>query len=138
MTEPMTPRQIRLVQRTFELLVPIADTAVTFFYGRLFELDPSLRRLFPTDMTRQRQKLLDTLATAVRGMETPDEFFPTLQALGQRHTGYGVQPTHYETMNEALIWMLTQGLGENFSEEMKTAWLALYETLVSVMHPQGM
>lgn len=131
----MTPRQIHLVQRTFELLIPIADTAVILFYGRMFELDPSLRPLFPTDMARQRQKLLDTLAMAVRGLENPDEFVASLQALGRRHTAYGVRPAHYQTMNEALIWMLTQGLGQNFSDEMKAAWTAMYQMLVNAMHP---
>ncbi len=133
----MTPRQIHLVQRTFELLLPIADTAVMLFYGRMFELDPSLRPLFPTDMTRQRQKLLDTLAMAVRDLENPDKFVAALRALGQRHTAYGVQPAHYQTMNEALIWMLTQGLGKNFSDEMKAAWTAMYQTLVDAMNPDS-
>lgn len=133
----MTPPQIHLVQRTFALLIPIADTAVMLFYGRMFELDPSLRPLFPTDMTRQRQKLLDTLAMAVRGLENPDEFVAALRALGQRHATYGVQPAHYQTMNEALIWMLTQGLGKNFSDEMKEAWTAMYQMLVDAMHPDS-
>ena len=42
----MTPEQVTLVQESFELVVPIAETAAVLFYDRLFELDPSLRPLF--------------------------------------------------------------------------------------------
>lgn len=129
----MTPKQIRQVQRTFEMLVPIADTAVKLFYDRMFALDPSLRAMFPTDMTRQRQKLIDTLATAVRGLETPDEFISMLQELGERHVEYGVKPEHYRTMNQALIWMLNQGLGKNFNDEMREAWMELYLKIANAM-----
>jgi hemoglobin-like flavoprotein len=129
----MTPKQIQLVQGTFEMLVPIADTAVALFYNRMFELDPSLRVLFPTDMARQRQKLIETLATAVRGLETPDEFTAMLRELGRRHVEYGVRPAHYQTMNEALIWMLGQGLGKQFSDEMKEAWLEMYQIVANAM-----
>jgi hypothetical protein len=41
----VTPEQKTLVQQSFALVVYIADTAAELFYGRLFELDPSLRRL---------------------------------------------------------------------------------------------
>ena len=37
----MTPKQIHHVQHTFELLIPIADTAVALFYNRMLELDSS-------------------------------------------------------------------------------------------------
>ena len=39
----MTPRQIQLVRETFASVEPIADTAATIFYRRLFDLDPDLR-----------------------------------------------------------------------------------------------
>ena len=39
----MTPESKSLVQESWTLVEPIADTAAALFYGRLFELDPSLR-----------------------------------------------------------------------------------------------
>jgi len=46
---------IPLVQRTWEMVLPIADDAAQLFYGKLFELDPSLRRMFSsTDMSARR------------------------------------------------------------------------------------
>jgi hypothetical protein len=49
----LTSTQIALVQRRFAIIAPIADDAAALFYQRLFELDPSLRRMFPEDMTGQ-------------------------------------------------------------------------------------
>ncbi len=46
----MTPEQITLVQNSFSKVVPIREQAASLFYGRLFELDPSLKPLFKGDM----------------------------------------------------------------------------------------
>ena len=57
----MTPRQQNLIKESFGMVAPIADQAAVIFYERLFELDPSLRRLFAhTDMAGQRKALMDT------------------------------------------------------------------------------
>jgi hypothetical protein len=50
--ETMDDRSKQLVQESWMQVEPIADTAATLFYGRLFELDPSLRPLFPTGHER--------------------------------------------------------------------------------------
>lgn len=39
----MNAAQIALVQTSFDLVLPIADTAAALFYERLFTLDPALR-----------------------------------------------------------------------------------------------
>jgi hypothetical protein len=46
----MSPEEIQLVRTSFKLVLPIAGDAATLFYGRLFELDPSLRPMFHGDM----------------------------------------------------------------------------------------
>ena len=48
-----TPEDKTLVQSTFAKLAPIADQAASLFYGRLFEMDPSLSPLFTTDLGEQ-------------------------------------------------------------------------------------
>ena len=54
----VTPAQQILIRESWAQVAPIADTAATIFYDRLFELDPSLRKLFSrTDMASQRRNL---------------------------------------------------------------------------------
>ena len=133
----MTPTQITVVKESFAQVVPIKETAAEIFYNRLFELDPSLRRLFHTDMEEQGQKLMSTLAVAVGGLDNLDAILPVVRDLGSRHGGYGVEPSHYETVGSALIWTLEQGLGDDFTEQTKEAWVAAYGLLSSVMIEAG-
>ncbi|MBE7367617.1 globin family protein [Ramlibacter pallidus] len=130
----MTPRQIDLVQQSFAQVKPIASLAATLFYNRLFAMDPSLRSLFRSDeMSRQGQMLMSMIGAAVAGLDNLARLTPVVRQLGARHTGYGVQPEHYETVGAALLWTLEQGLGEGFTAEVRDAWAAAYGLLSDVM-----
>jgi hemoglobin-like flavoprotein len=130
----MTPRQIDLIRGSWSAVEPIADTAATLFYGRLFELDPAIRRLFArTDMAKQRKVLMQTLTVVVKSLDKLDALVPAIQALGRRHAGYGVRTEHYEKVGAALIWTLERGLGDAFDGDTREAWTTAYETLASVM-----
>ncbi len=129
----MAPEQIAHVQDTFKLVLPIKETAAKLFYDRLFALDPDLRTMFKGDMAEQGRKLMTVLATAVGNLDRLDEILPTVRALGERHAGFGVTPAHYETVGEALIWTLEQGLTDTFTSEVRAAWVEVYGALSSVM-----
>ena len=125
---------IDIVQDSWEQVQPIADTAAQLFYGRLFELDPSLQPMFAkSDMIEQRKKLMQMITVAVRGLRRLDELVPAVEALGRRHVGYGVTDAHYATVGAALIWTLEQGLGAAFTPELRAAWVETYTILSSVM-----
>lgn len=129
----MNPRQIELVQATWRQVQPVAGDAAALFYTRLFDLDPSLKPLFRGDMKEQGRKLMSMIGFAVNGLSRLDSLLPGLQALGQRHAGYGVRDEHYDTVAAALIWTLERGLGAAFDREVKAAWVAAYGALSSVM-----
>jgi len=129
----MTPDQIKLVQQSWARVTPIADVAATLFYQRLFELDPSLRSMFKRDMKEQQRMLMQVLAVAVSSLNNLEKLLPTVQALGRRHSGYGVTAQHYATVGEALLWTLEQGLGEYFDAEVRKAWALTYLALAGTM-----
>ena len=129
----MTPRQIQLVRETFAAVEPIADTAATIFYRRLFDLDPDLRALFPSDLTAQRRNLMQTLTVVVRNLDRLEGILPAVEALGRRHAGYRVRADDYETVGAALLDTLEEGLAEAFTAEVRAAWAAAYGLLASVM-----
>jgi hemoglobin-like flavoprotein len=133
----MTPEQIRLIQESFKKVQPIADQAAALFYDRLFTIDPSLRPLFKGDMKEQGRKLMTTLGLVVAGLERLDKLVPVVRELGQRHEGYGVQPGHYHTVSAALLWTLEQGLGADFTAEVRHAWAAAYNILAAIMIEAG-
>lgn len=129
----MTPAQKTLVQQSFARVAPISEQAAALFYGRLFELDPRLRSLFRGDMKEQGRKLMQMLAVAVNGLDRLEELVPAVQALGRRHLGYGVEDGHYETVGEALLWTLQQGLGDVFTADTRQAWAEVYGLLAATM-----
>ena len=130
---PVTAKQVELVQATWAKCVPIAETAADLFYGKLFELDPELKPLFKTDIKEQGAKLMQMINTAVNGLTNLEAIVPAVQDLGKRHVDYGVKASHYGTVAEALLWTLGQGLGDDFTDEVKEAWTAVYGVLAKVM-----
>jgi hemoglobin-like flavoprotein len=129
----MTPEQKQIVRETFALVEPIAEPAAALFYGRLFELDPSLRPMFRGDMAEQGKKLMQTIAVVVHGLDRLQTLIPAVEALGRRHVGYGVRDEHYTTVAAALLWTLEKGLGPAFTPAAREAWTAAYTTLATVM-----
>jgi|GEM_PF-753941 len=124
---------VALIQASWAKVEPIADTAAQLFYQRLFELDPELRRLFRTDAATQRRKLIGMLTIVVQGLERLERLMPTVEELGLRHAGYGVQARHFDTVGRALLWTLAQGLGPAFTPEVEQAWGRVYRVLAKAM-----
>jgi len=130
----MTPEQRQLVADTWKQVAPIADTAANLFYSRLFEIDPSTRKLFrATDMAAQRKKLLQTLSFVINGLDHLDVLVSKVEDLGRRHAGYGVTNAHYESVGAALLWTLEQGLGRAWTPAVASAWTEVYGMLSGIM-----
>lgn len=129
----MTPEQAKLIKDSWAQVLPISDKAAELFYGKLFELDPSVKPLFKGDMAEQGKKLMMMINTAVNGLDRLDEIVPAVQQLGVRHTAYGVKDEHYDTVGAALLWTLETGLGDAFTAETKEAWATVYGILADTM-----
>ena len=129
----MNPTQIKLVQDSFAKVAPISEQAAVLFYDRLFEVAPSVKAMFPADMTEQRKKLMATLAVVVNGLSNLESILPAASALARRHVSYGAKPAHYPVVGSALLWTLEKGLGEAWTPETAAAWTAAYSTLSDYM-----
>lgn len=129
----MNTQEIQTLQQSFSLVEPIAETAASLFYGRLFELDPALRPLFKSDLKAQGEKLMSSLKLVVTGLNNPERIIPAVRSLGQRHAGYGVQPEHYNTVGAALLWTLEKGLGTAYTPEVEAAWVSAFGLLSGLM-----
>ena len=126
---PLGQAQKQLVQMSFAKVEPIAEAAAELFYNKLFELDPGLK----TDMKAQGRKLMATLKLAVKGLDDLEKLVPAVRDPGRRHAGYGVRPGHYDTVGQALLWTLEQGLKDDFTAEVRAAWTAVYAPRADTM-----
>jgi nitric oxide dioxygenase len=129
----MTPQQIALVRESFAKVVPNKDEAAALFYDRLFAIDPSTRPLFRGDMKSQGAKLMAAIAAVVKSLDRIETMLDDLRALARRHDRYGVQEAHYASVGAALLWTLEQGLGFDFTPEVRDAWATAYGLLSSAM-----
>lgn len=129
----LDPEQKHRVRKTFALVERQSHVAALVFYQRLFELDPSLRPLFKTDIEVQASKLMEMLGAALSLLERPEELTEVLEELGARHVNYGVKTAHYTTVGQALIDMLASVLGAEFDTNTRIAWTDLYTAISETM-----
>ncbi|NJK78519.1 MAG: hemin receptor [Chloroflexaceae bacterium] len=129
----MTPEQIELVRQSFGTLLPVADDAGDVFFRRLFDIAPEVRPLFPDDMKMQAHKFMAAMLFIVRGLDAYDDIAPNLGDLARRHVAFGVNDTHYPVFREALMWMLEQGLADEWTPEVAEAWRLAYHRVARTM-----
>ena len=129
----MTPEQVALVQSSFAKVTPIADAAAALFYDRLFTIAPQVKQMFKGDMAEQGKKLMMTLTVVVNRLTNLEAVLPAASTLARRHISYGVKPSHYTSVGEALLWTLEKGLGDAWNADTAAAWAAAYGTLSGFM-----
>jgi hemoglobin-like flavoprotein len=129
----MTRDQRQLVRDTLDRLRQEAGPLSLLLYGKLFELDPSTRRLFHNDLTLQGRKLMDTLDAVAASLNRFDTMRPRLAQLGRLHASYGVMPRHYDTVITALLWAFGQALGADFDARTREAWRLALIAIAEVM-----
>ncbi len=129
----MTRNEADIVQSTWRAVLPVGDTFAELFYGRLFAVDPDLRRLFRGDMIEQGRNLTAMLSVAAANVGKPERIMVALRQLGRRHVAYGVKPQDFQTVEDALLFALEHALIDVFTPEVKAAWQAAYTLLSSTM-----
>ncbi len=133
------------IRRSWQLVLPIQETAADLFYRRLFEIAPRYRALFPDDLAGQKRKLIKMLAFVVKALDFPEaswdneieeesDLFLVVLALGRRHRElYRVPDEAYASVGAALMWTLDQGLGDAFTDDVRAAWIHVYRLLETTM-----
>jgi NAD(P)H-flavin reductase/hemoglobin-like flavoprotein len=130
--EPPDPA-VEAVRQTFAVVQAAGDEAAAYFYGWMFVRDPELRKLFPTGMTEQRDRLFRAFARIVGSLTTPEEMATYLAQLGRDHRKYAVQPEMYEVVGEAVMATLRAYAGPAFTPAAEEAWAKAYQAVSSLM-----
>lgn len=129
----LTELQRHTAQGAFAQILPNTETLGLLFYAHLFELDPSLRALFHTDLETQGHTLMTMLQLCVEGLNERAELQFALKNLGARHAEYGVKLRDYATVTQALLWTLEQGLGTDWNAETENALRAVIDLFAAEM-----
>ena len=129
----MDTTQISLIKESWRKILPIKQKAGELFYQNLFNAAPELRPMFKEDIKVQASKLMSILGVVVGKLDRLHEIMDDIRKLSIRHNDYGVQPAHYEAVGSSLLLTLEQGLGSDWTPDLKTAWTTAYTALASVM-----
>ena len=73
------------------------------------------------------------LSYVISKLNRLEDIIGEVALLAKRHVAYGVKPEYFTPVGAALLWTLEQGLGPNWNEETKAAWIACYTILSSAM-----
>jgi nitric oxide dioxygenase len=104
------------------------------FYNNLFTMYPAAEPLFAnTNMISQREKLIKSLVLVVNNLRSPEFLADTLKGLGSRHVEYGALPEHYPLVGNALLVTFEEYLGDEWTEEVKAAWVEAYGAITEIM-----
>ncbi|QSJ16649.1 pentapeptide repeat-containing protein [Nostoc sp. UHCC 0702] len=125
---------VELLESSFEKVKPCASEFAASFYDNLFKAHPEVKPLFTnTDMENQQKKLLNSLVLVVENLRNPEALVPVLNALGGRHVAYGAIPKYYGPVGEALLVTFEQYLQEDWTHEVKRAWLDAFRVIMALM-----
>ena len=112
-----------ILRETFGLLAPNAEKMVLRFYDELFERFPAVVPMFKnTTKAKQAKMLVPALKLVIDNIDDPDKLVPVLQAMGQRHQGYGAVPEHYGAVAETLMDVMKEFAGKAWTKQVHNAW----------------
>ena len=127
-----TPQAMAHVRRTAAMVADRPVALAEAFYRHLFDMAPTVRGMFPNDMTAQNERLCRALLEAIRVLVEPEhagEMERQLAQLGAQHAHrYGVVPEHYPYVGHAIVRAVRELTGDR-SVAVSSAWVWVYQWL---------
>ncbi len=123
--EPLSHKEISLIKATKEKITENSQEIRMSFYNKIFELDPSAKLLFRESFLSIKA-LPDSIEFMFKHVGNLNEAIPELRKLGLKHKTYKVKPKHYPIAREALLWTFQEYIGNDFTEELREAWIKLF------------
>lgn len=138
----------QLVKQSWEILRKDAQANAVAFFGRVFEIAPAAKALFPfmqdasvpfEQNPKVRSHALQVFsltgnAASQLGEKGAYEIMePQLKKLAAKHVSSGVADAHFEVVKEALLQTIEAGLPELWSPKLKLAWSDAYDTLATTL-----
>ena len=107
------------------------------FYAQLFTAYPSVRAMFPADMTAQKSKLMDTLVAVIVHLSDPEANLHRLQELGRRHKAYGAKPEHFPIVIDAMLIAMQEVASPDWNKAVQEEWRRALNLVAEVIIKAG-
>ncbi|ORV51577.1 2-polyprenylphenol hydroxylase [Mycolicibacter engbaekii] len=112
-----------------------ASGVVAQFFNRWFGTDPSVRDLFPADLSPQRDAFAHAMSWVLgeflaQRAQPPVSF---LAQLGRDHRKYGVTQRHYQSVGQVLLATLREALADRWTAAVDEAAREALNLIIGVM-----
>lgn len=122
----MTKSEIALLREDLAAIAPRAEDVCWAFCQRLFELDMTLRPLFPAELRPLVKHLAIGLNTVASSLDDLGPVLRAAPAVGLLLASYGMEPIDLPTVAAAYLATLERELGASFTREARSAWLQMF------------
>lgn len=119
--------------RLFAAVDSVSDSAMTYFYGHLFAIEPQARAMFPPAMDGQRKRFYQALTRIIASGGDPERLTSYLDGLGRAHRKFGVQKEHFDSFRQALAATFQRYAPAAWTDEAAAAWNELFDRASSAM-----
>jgi hemoglobin-like flavoprotein len=123
----------QLIRSTFERAIVDPALFATRFKAKLFERDPSLRRIFAVEGEPRDAVIIELLRSVVDVLERHSQLPDLAEMIAERLLRANIQPRHYGAIGRALLDALKGQLGPAFTEEVHDAWAEAYVTVAEAV-----
>lgn len=121
------------LQSSLDAVLQNEEEFAQTFYNRLFEVAPSVRKLFTNDIKMQGRLLTHMLVGIVYALSRPEHLVMGLRSLGKSHEKYGVTAEHYPVVKQVMLYTLGQQLKDDFTTQMEESWSQALDLITGAM-----
>lgn len=133
MSTALTAEQVELIRASFNAVAPKATELIDLFYTKLFETAPSVRSLFPQEMSDQKDHLLSAVKLVATKAHDLASIEGALGEMGARHVGYGAEPEHYPVVRDTMLDALHDIAGPAWTNDIEEAWTDALNIVAGIM-----
>ncbi|CAB9503385.1 symbiotic hemoglobin 1 [Seminavis robusta] len=117
-------------------------------FRRIFEINPGAKAFFAfakedsdndiyqSEMFQTHSRAVITTVDAAVGLlktNNMDTLVSVLRGLGAKHVAMNLEQAHYDLVGQALLDTLAKAVGDDFTDEVKEAWVGVYGVIVANM-----
>jgi hemoglobin-like flavoprotein len=129
-TDTQIALSVETLEESYDIIAPRIPEIVNRMYNRLFEVSPRVVDIFAG---KDPSKQLRTVYILRDSFDDLSSLTPELEALGERHASWGVQPRDYAIMGPVLLEAMAASVDPYWRSEYTTAWAALFQTVEDIM-----
>lgn len=132
-TTTLTVHHQELITASYRRLEPLLEETMDLFFSRLFEIAPYIRPVFKGDIRPSSAALLAMFRMTMEHLDRPEVLATSFERAGKLQQERGFTSGYYDIFASAFLWTLERMLPGNFTEEVRSAWIALYVEIARSM-----